>query len=59
MSMSVSGTCGRRSQHTDAAGDDALDWLSGFRVLRKGGVFDALFEVVRFGVLPFLAGIVS
>ena len=57
MSMSVTG--GRRSQHTDAAGDDALDWLSGFRVLRKGGVFDACLSSYRFGVLPFLAGIVS
>ena len=45
VSMSMSVTAGR-SQDTNAAGDDALNWLSGFRMLRKGGVFDTLFKFV-------------
>ena len=52
--MSMSGARRRRSQHTDAASDDALDWLSGFRVLRKGRVFDALFKFVPLRGLALL-----
>jgi hypothetical protein len=40
---------GRRGQHTDAACDDAFDWLSGLRVFCKGRVFDTLFKLVLFG----------
>jgi hypothetical protein len=49
VSMSMSRTHGRRSQHADAARDDALDWLSSFRVLGKGGVFDTLFKFIPLG----------
>jgi hypothetical protein len=53
--MSMSGTRGRRRrQHTDAASDDALNWLSGFRVPRQGGVFDTLFELVPLRGPPLL-----
>jgi hypothetical protein len=52
--VSMSVTAGRGRQHTDAAGDDALDWFSGFRVLRKGGVFDTLFKFVPLRGLAFL-----
>ena len=54
--MSMSGARRRRSQHTDAASDDALDWLSGFRVFRKGGVFDTLFELEALRGPPPLGG---
>jgi hypothetical protein len=47
--MSMSRTSGGRGgQHTDAARDDAFDWLSSLRMLREGSVFDTLFKFVPF-----------
>jgi hypothetical protein len=52
----VSVTTGRGGQHVHAFRDDALDGLSGFRVLDKGRVFDALPDLVAFGFRAFLHG---
>ena len=45
-----------RGQHTDASRDDALDGLSGLRVLDKGCIFDALLDLKAFGFRAFFRG---
>jgi chorismate mutase / prephenate dehydratase len=44
----------RRGQHANPAGDNAFYRLSGFRVLREGGVFDTLFKFVPLRSCPLL-----
>ena len=45
-----------RGQHADASRDDALDGLSGLRVLDKGCIFDALLDLIAFGLRAFFRG---
>jgi chorismate mutase/prephenate dehydratase len=47
-------TPGGRGEHADSAGDDAFDGFSGLRVPGKGGILDALFDLVAFRCFAFL-----